>query len=107
MDYAALVTTIGNALTQLDTVLTSSALNNQPAQWQQLYALRKHLDDQQRTLVQQSIASDNVAFQALANSIQAATNTLNQEIKAMNRIDSIITVVSQISANLDQVLKLV
>jgi hypothetical protein len=106
MDYAALVTTIGNALTQLDTALTNSKLNNQPAQWQQLYALRKHLDDQQRAFVQQSIVSDNAAFQALANSIQAATNTLDQEIKVMNQIDSIITVVSQISANLDQVLKL-
>ena len=106
MDQGDLVTSIGNTLTGLDTQLMSPELNNQPAKWQQLYAMRKHLDDQQRTLLQQKIASDDTNFKVLANSIQAETTTLNQEIKDMTRIDSIIDLVSEISSNLDQVLNL-
>ena len=106
MDQGDLVTSIGNTLTGLDTQLMSPDLSNQPAKWQQLYAMRKHLDDQQRTLLQQKIASDDTNFKVLANSIQAETTTLNQEIKDMTRIDSIIDLVSEISSNLDQVLNL-
>jgi len=107
MDQSALVTSIGNTLTELDTELMSEDLNNLPAKWQQLFALRKHLDDQQRTLVQQSIESDDASFQTLANTIQAETKTLNQEIKDIAKIDAVINIVSEISSNLDQVLKLV
>ena len=108
MDQSALVTSIGDTLTQLDTELMSSDLsNNQPAKWQQLFALRKHLDDQQRMLVQQSIESDDASLETLANTIQAETKTLNQDIKDITKIDSVINIVSEISSNLDQVLKLV
>jgi hypothetical protein len=103
-----LVTLIGNALTQLDTTLTNSDLmDGQPAKWQQLYALRKHLDDEQRELVQADIESDDVAFQTYANQISAATTQLNQQIADMTRIDSIINIVSQVAAEVDSVLKLV
>ena len=107
MDQAALVTSIGNTLTQLDTELMSADLTSQPAKWQQVFALRKHLDDQQRSLVQQSIQADDVSFQALANTIQAETNALNLEIKDITKIDSVIQIVAQISSGLDQALKLV
>jgi high-affinity Fe2+/Pb2+ permease len=102
-----LVTLIGNALTQLDTALTGSDLLNQPAKWQQLYALRKHLDDEQRSLVQSDIESDDVEFQGLANLISTATKQLTQQINDMTKIDSIINIVSQIAADVDSVLQLV
>jgi hypothetical protein len=103
---ADLVTLIGKALTQLDTTLMSSALQDQPAKWQQLYALRKHLDDEQRELVSVIIDSDDPEFQAPANLIVEATNQLNQQIGDMTKIDSIIGIISQVAADVDTILKL-
>jgi hypothetical protein len=107
MDETALVTLIGNTLTQLDTALKSDDLNNQPAKWQQLFALRKHLDDLQRELVQQTIESDDADFKVLANEIQAETKALDQVIQDITKVDSAINLVSEIASNLDQVLQLV
>jgi hypothetical protein len=101
-----LVTSIGNTLTQLDTTLMSSDLQAQPNKWQQLYALRKHLDDQQRELVKEDLDADDAPFQTQANLIVVATTQLNQQIADMTKIDSIINIVSQIAADVDSVLKL-
>ncbi len=106
MDPTALVTLIGNILTQLDTELTSDDLNDQPAKWQEMFALRKHLDDLQRELVQETIQSDDEAFQVLANGIQADTKILNQEIKDITKIDATINLIAKIASGLDQVLSL-
>jgi hypothetical protein len=101
-----LVTSIGNTLTKLDTALMSSDLADQPAKWQQVYALRKHLDDEQRELVQVDIESDDVDFQTQSNLIATATKQLDQQIGDMTKIDSIINIVAQIAASVDDVLKL-
>jgi hypothetical protein len=42
---------IGNLLTDIDTTLAQNDFDSSDPSWHQLYALRKHLDDQQRTLV--------------------------------------------------------
>ena len=105
MNQADLVTLIGSVLTQLDTTLMSSGLQAQPAKWQQVYALRKHLDDEQRALVQADIESDDAAFQASATLIDTATKQLNQQIADMTKIDSTINIVSQIAASVDSILK--
>jgi hypothetical protein len=102
-----LVTSIGNTLTKLDTALMSSDLAALPAKWQQVYALRKHLDDEQRELVQVDINADDVDFKTQAALIATATKQLNEQIGDMTKIDSIINIVAQIAANVDNVLTLV
>ena len=106
MNEADLVTLSGDVLTQLDAILMGPDLKTQPAKWHQLYAVRKHLDDEQRSLVQADIASDDAAFQASANTIATAVKQLKQQIDDMTKIDSIINIVSQIAANVDSILKL-
>jgi hypothetical protein len=106
VNQADLVTSIGTTLTQLDTTLMSSDLQDQPNKWQQLYALRKHLDDEQRLLVKADLDSDDVEFQAQTTLISAATAQLNKQIADMTKIDSIINTVSQIAADVDSILKL-
>jgi hypothetical protein len=106
MDQSGLVTSIGNAITQLDSLLmTGTPAFNSP-QWQQLFALRKHLDDQQRTLVQQAIRANDATFQNASGTIQTATQDLTAAIKQQATVDSIINIVSQVSAGVDAVLKM-
>jgi hypothetical protein len=107
MDQTDLVTSVGNAITQLDSLLmTGTPAFNSP-QWQQLFALRKHLDDQQRILVQQAIQGNDDTFQNVAGTIQTATQDLTAAIKEQATVDSIVNIVAQISAAVDVVLKMV
>lgn len=107
MTQAELVTAIGNTLTQMDNTLMDPNLINQPAKWQQVYAMRKHLDDQQRALVAATIQDDDASFQALTVQIQQAIKQLQQVIDNLKKIDSIINTIAQISADLDAILKAV
>lgn len=105
MTKLELITAIGNTLTQLDNALGDPALVNQPAKWQQAFAMRNHLDQQQRELLVATIQSDDEAFQTLTGKIQAATKQLQQTIDDLKKIDSIINTIGEISADLDQILK--
>ncbi len=105
MDQADLVNSIGNTLTLIDNQLM--ALDPSSAQWNLLFAQRKHLDDQQRALVAEAIRTDDVQFKTLTGLIGKAADELNKQIKAQNQLADAFTTISQISASLDQVLKLV
>ncbi len=105
MTQAELVTAIGNTLTQMDNTLMDPGLLDQPPKWQQVYALRKHLDDQQRVLVAATIQADDSAFQALTGRIKLAINQLQQVIDNLKKMDSIINTIAEISADLDEILK--
>lgn len=105
MTQAELVTAIGNTLTQMDNTLMDPTLINQPAKWQQVYAMRKHLDDQQRALVSTIIQTDDARFQALTSQIQQAIKQFQQVIDNLKKVDSIINTIAQISADLDEILK--
>ena len=107
MTKADLVDLLANVITGLDNALTDDQLLADPPTWQLVYALRKHLDDQQRDLLRAVLEEEDAAYQALTTTIQAAANGLNQVIADMQRIDDIIQYVTRISADLDQVLKLV
>lgn len=107
MTKVELITAIGNTLTQLDNALADFALVNQPAKWQQAYAMRNHLDQQQRELLVATIQSDDEDFQTLTGKIQAATKQLQQTIEDLKKIDSIIDTIGEISADLDAILKTV
>jgi hypothetical protein len=107
MTQAELVTAIGDTLTQMDNSLMDPVLQSQLAKWQQIYALRKHLDDQQRDLVASVIQSDDLAFQALTGKIQLAIKQLQHVIDDMKKIDAIINAIAEVSADLDEILKAV
>ena len=100
-----LVTSIGVTLTKLDQTLMEPDLVNQPVQWQQVYAMRKHLDDQQRALVAAAIQADDPEFQALTGKIQVAIQQLQKVIDDLKKIDSIINAIAEVSADLDEILK--
>ena len=105
MTQAELVASISDTLTQLDNALMDPDLVNQPAKWQQTYAMRKHLDDQQRALLAATIQDDDVQFQTLTGKIQLAIKQLQKVIDDVKKIDSIVNTVAQISADLDEILK--
>lgn len=105
MTPTQLVTAIGVTLTQLDQTLMEPDLVNQPAKWQQIYAMRKHLDDQQRALVAAAIQADDPEFQALTGKIQLAIQQLQKVIDDLKKIDSIVNAIAEVSADLDEILK--
>jgi len=105
MTQAELVTAIGDTLTRLDNALMDPDLISQQAKWQQSYAMRKHLDDQQRMLVAAAIKADDVEFQTLTGKIQMALGQLKEVIDNLKKIDKIINIIGQVSADLDVILK--
>ncbi len=105
MNPSDLSASISNSLTQMDTILASGNPPFTSPQWQQLFALRKHLDDQQRTLLQQTIQSDDAAVEQAAGDVKTATTSLTSAIAQQAKIDSIIKIVSEVSSAVDAVLK--
>jgi hypothetical protein len=75
--------------------------------WQALYALRKHLDDLQRTLVQVSIANANPQYAGLTKQINDASANLQTVMNNLAKVDAVIKDVSQVASLVDQVLKLI
>jgi transcriptional regulator with GAF, ATPase, and Fis domain len=107
MDSADLVASISNSLTQLDTILSSGDPPFTSPQWQHLFELRKHLDDQQRSLLQQVIQTNDAAFIQAAGNLKMATETLTEAIAAQKTIDTVINIVAQVSAAADAVLSII
>jgi hypothetical protein len=105
MNPSDLAASISNSLTQLDTILASGNPPFSGPQWQQLFALRKHLDDQQRNLLQQTIQADDAAFQAAAGNVKTATAALTAAIAQQASVDSVINIVSQVASVVDALLK--
>ncbi len=105
MDQSDTVQSIGDSLTKLDVQLMSGNPPSQSAQWQVLYAQRKHLDDQQRVLVQKEFDEDDATYKTITGTLSAATDALSKEIATTQRVDKIINIVSQISAGVDQLIK--
>jgi len=98
---------VSNSLTQLDTILASGNPPFTSPKWQHLFALRKHLDDQQRDLLKATIAADDATFQQASADVKTATAALSTAIKQESTITSIINIVAQVSTAVDGVLKLV
>lgn len=106
MNPSDLAASISNSLTQLDTILASGNPPFASPQWQQIFALRKHLDDQQRNLLQQTIQSNDAAFQAATGNVKTATAGLTAAIAQQASVDSVINIVSQVASAVDAVLKM-
>src|SRR6266478_6426623 len=105
MTLIELVTTIGNVLTQIDVTLQTPGMPD--PDWQTLYALRKHLDDQQRDLVRKSINEADNRYKALTTKLDAASNELKNSIGDLTKVGNVITELSNIASYLDQTMKLV
>jgi hypothetical protein len=101
-----LATLLGNVLTQVDSKLSDPALPMSDPNWQTLYALRKHLADLQRALIQASIAQDDPSYLGLTKQISDASTDLQTVIKDAAKVNAAIAALSQIAAAVDQVLKL-
>jgi hypothetical protein len=107
MTLIQLVTLIGGILTQIDSKLADPAFPMSDPNWQTLYALRKHLDDLQRALVQASIAEDDPSYLGLTTQIAAANTALQTVITDAAKVNAAISDISQIAALVDQVVKLI
>jgi hypothetical protein len=101
-----LATLIGNILTQIDAMLSDPGFPMSDPDWQTLYALRKHLDDMQRLLIQATIEATDASYIQLTKQITAANKDLQGVIKDLDKIDAIVKTIAQIAALVDQVLKL-
>jgi hypothetical protein len=74
--------------------------------WQTLYALRKHLDDLQRSLVQASIEQGDPLYPGLTQQITAANIDLQTVINDNTKVNAMINDLPQIASAVDQILKL-
>jgi ABC-type transporter Mla subunit MlaD len=106
MTLVELVTLVGNVITEIDSTLSDPSFDMSDPRWQALYALRKHLDDLQRSLVQATIQSSNAAYQELTGKIANANDNLQQVIDDITKVDTVINDVSKIASFVDQVLKM-
>jgi hypothetical protein len=102
MTLIEVATTIGTVLTQLDTTLQTPGLSD--ADWQTLYALRKHLDDQQRDLIGESIKEADAEYQSLTTELSSASSELTKSIGDLAKVGKVIGIVSQIASYADKIL---
>jgi hypothetical protein len=105
MSLIEVATVIGNVLTQIDITLQTPGLAD--PDWQTLYALRKHLDDEQRDLIRESIEEENDEYQALTTQLNNASAQLKTVIGDFSKVATTISIISQIASYADQILKLV
>jgi hypothetical protein len=96
---------IANVLTKIDVELQNPALIQNDAKWQQLWALRKHLDDQQRELVASQIAQGTDSYQQIANKLNQKNGELSATIKDIGKIDATIQTVAGICSLVAGLLK--
>jgi len=102
-----MVTQIGDVLTQTDAILSAPNFFPNDPSWQQLFALRKHLDDQQRELVQEIIQDNTASFNAVAAQLSQATDSLAKAGKDITKIGKILDTVSLVASLMDKVLNFV
>jgi len=106
MSRVDVVNQIGDALTQIDTLLCKPDFSPSSPKWQQLFALRKHLDDQQRELVQEAFDEDSQPFRDLADKLGVATAALRIIADDISKLGAILETVASIASLVDKVLNL-
>jgi hypothetical protein len=106
MSKVDVVNQIGDVLTQIDTILSDPGLPQSSPEWQQLFALRKHLDDQQRELVQEILADNTSQFADIAVQLSASADSLEDVADDITKIGSILQTVASVSSLVDKILSL-
>ena len=102
-----LVIEIGDVLTQIDALLSSSGFSPSDPNWQQLFALRKHLDDQQRELVREVLQDNTPSFNAIAAQLSQAADALDKVGTDITKIGKILDTVSLVASLVDKILNAV
>jgi len=105
MTLVELVKMIGNVLTAIDAVLSRADFSPSDPNWQQLYALRKHLDDEQRTLVKLSINLSDAAYTTITAQIAAANKQMTDVIDDFTKVGQTISQIAKIAGWVDQILQ--
>jgi hypothetical protein len=100
-----LIKTIGDILTGIDVLLQNSALS--ASDWQQLWALRKHLDDQQRELVASEIDASTAEYQALTAKLGPINQQLVAALNDIAKVGDTIKMVSDVASIVDSLLRVV
>jgi len=106
MTLVELVKLIGNILTEIDSMLSRPELSTSDPDWQQLYALRKHLDDQQRELVKLSINLSDAAYTTATQQIAAANAEITKVLGDFAKIDKVINNIAKVAGYIDKVLQI-
>jgi len=106
MTTLEIVQIIGDALTQLDVFLANPNFPSSKPAWQQVYALRKHLDDQQRELVAAQIDESTAEFAQATTQLKASDVELKKIGASITKVASLLKIVSAIASVADQLLSL-
>jgi hypothetical protein len=106
MGKVDVVNQIGDVLTQTDMILSDPGLSQSSPEWQQLFALRKHLDDQQRELVQEILVDNTNQFANLAAQLSASADSLEEVADDINKIGSVLQAIASVSSLVDKILSL-
>lgn len=107
MTLSDVIKLVGDVLTDIDVLLQSPELPVSSPEWQQLWALRKHLDDEQRELVTSQIEQNTAEYTAITTNLSAANQQLTATLNDITKIGSTIQTVSTIASLADGLLKLV
>ena len=105
MNPPELIRVVGNALTAIDDCLSRPDFSDNDPRWDELYALRKALDDQQRELVSAEFRADSAAYGTVSEKIADASRELQGTIGDIQRIGDSITTVTQIIGFVGQLLQ--
>ena len=97
---------VGTVLTTIDTTLSRSDFVRSDPEWQQLYALRKHLDDQQRELVVSTVNFENDRYKPLVDQISAANTQITSFIDNPSQVANVVHESARLAASLDELLRL-
>jgi hypothetical protein len=106
MNHEDAVTSVGDSIAQLDTLLGSGDPPINSTQWQRLEVERQQLDAKQKALLHQQIQADDQTFQTAAAPLKAATTDLNDAIAKGKSVDTILTVAGEVASAADTLLKL-
>jgi hypothetical protein len=106
MTIVELVEMIGDALTLFDTVLANPNFPPSDPQWQQVYALRKHLDDLQRQLVTAEIDVSTAQYQLATEQLKTADKDLKAIGTDITKVASLISIASTVASGVDHVFSL-
>jgi hypothetical protein len=106
MTTLEIVQIIGDALTQLDVLLADPNFPSSRPQSQQVFALRKHLDDQQRQLVAAEIDESTPQFAQATAPLTAADADLKKIGADITKVASVIKIASNIASVADKLISL-
>ena len=106
MNKVDVVIQIGDVLTKIDALLSDPKFSYSNPTWQQLFALRKHLDDQQRALVQEVFADDSPEFDQIARQLGEASESLEKVAGDIAKLGTVLQTVSSIASLADKILSL-